>query len=126
MVRSVKRAVLIGVGSLALTLGLIGILVPLLPTTPFVLLATACFVGAWPAMHTRLAESAVFGPMIETGPEGRRLPRRTKIGALAFTLLSIGATVVFVVEAPWLRLLLLAIATGVTILLLRIPTAPRA
>lgn len=121
----VRRIFLIATGSVALALGVVGIVLPLLPTTPFIILAAACYAGAWPAMHRRLAESATFGPMIQAGPGGRYIPPRTKIGAITFTLISIGATVVFVAKPLWLRLALCAIAVGVTGFLLWMPSAPR-
>ncbi len=123
--RGLRRLFLIATGCVALALGVAGILLPLLPTTPFILLAAACFAGAWPAMHRRLAASRLFGPMLEAGPGGRYIPPRTKAGAIAFTLLSFGATIAFAVQAPWLRLLLGALALGVTGFLLWMPSAPR-
>ena len=63
--------------------------------------------------------------MIQAGPGGRYIPPRTKIGAITFTLISIGATVVFVAKPLWLRLALCAIAVGVTGFLLWMPSAPR-
>lgn len=121
-----RRTFLIATGTLSLALGIVGVVLPLLPTTPFVILAAACYAGAWPAMHRRLAESKTFGPMIEAGPGGRYIPPRTKVGAIAFTLVSIGATVIFVAEAWWLRAALVTIALGVTGFLLWMPSAPRA
>lgn len=117
--------ILLLTGCVSLALGVLGIVLPLLPATPFVLLAAACFAGAWPAMHRRLADSRIFGPMVRAGPGGRYIPRRTKAVAIAFTLLSIGATVLFAVRAPWLRIVLGVIALGVTAFLLWMPSAPR-
>lgn len=120
-----RRGFLIATGCLALVLGVLGIVLPLLPTTPFVILAAACFAGAWPAMHRRLVESRLFGPMLEAGPGGRFIPVRTKVGAIAFTLVSIGATIVFAIEAPWLRILLALLALGITAFLLWMPSRPQ-
>lgn len=124
--RGLRRLALLVTGSIALGLGVLGAILPLLPATPFVLLAAACFAGAWPAMHRRLAESRLFGPMVRAGPGGRFLPRRTKAVAIAFTLVSIGTTVLLVAEAAWLRWTLAGIALGVTLFLLWMPSAPRA
>ena len=123
--RGLRRLLLIATGCVALALGVLGVVLPLLPATPFILLAAACFAGAWPAMHRRLAASRLFGPMVRSGPGGRYIPPRTKAGAIAFTLLSIGATVLFAVEVLWLRLVLGGIALGVTAFLLWMPSAPR-
>lgn len=122
---TVKRVLLVAVGLLALGLGILGVVLPVLPTAPLILAASACFAGAWPRMHDRLGQSRLFGPMIRAGPGGRFLPRRTKIGVIGFLWVSIGATTVFAVEALWLRLLLVAIALTVTTVLLRMPSGPR-
>ena len=120
-----RRAFLVATGCVALALGVLGVVLPLLPATPFILLAAACFAGAWPAMHRRLAQSTLFGPMVRSEPGGRYIPPATKAYAIVFTLLSIGVTVVFVADALWLRLVLAAIALGVTGFLLWMPSRPR-
>ncbi|MDJ0975234.1 MAG: YbaN family protein [Planctomycetota bacterium] len=121
---ALKRWLLLGVGMLALGLGILGVILPLLPTTPLILAASACFAGASPTLHARLARSRVFGPMIQSRPGGRTLPRRTKIGVIGFIWTSIGATALFVVSNPWIRVSLAAIALTVTIVLVRIPSTP--
>jgi uncharacterized membrane protein YbaN (DUF454 family) len=120
-----RRLFLLVTGCVALVLGLVGVILPLLPTTPFILLAAACFAGAWPAMHRRLAGSRLFGPMLQSEPGARHIPVATKIYAIAFTWLSIGATILFAVEALWLRCVLGAVALGVTGFLLWMPSRPR-
>ena len=120
-----RRVFLIATGSVSLILGVIGIVLPILPTTPFVLLAAVCFVRAWPSMHRRMAESRLFGPMLRKEDGGRYIPPKTKAYAIAFTWVSIGATVLFAVDVAWLRILLLFIAVGVTTFLLWFPSSPR-
>lgn len=122
--RGVRRVALIVVGSVALVMGAVGIILPLLPATPLVLLSAACFAASWPAMHHRLAQSRVFGSMLQS-PDIRHLPRRTKVAVTGFTLVSIGATAVLAAKAPWLRLSLAAIAVVVTYVIWRIPSKPR-
>ncbi|SHO57807.1 YbaN family protein [Vibrio quintilis] len=74
-----KHWFLTGAGMLSLALGALGIFLPLLPTTPFILLASACFMRSSPRFHNWLLSHAVFGPMIENwqtrraiSPEVRR------------------------------------------------------
>ena len=119
-----RRVVLVVTGVVALALGVLGVALPLLPATPFVLLAAACFAGAWPTMHARLTRSRLFGPMLRAGPGERYLPRATKIGVLVFAWLSIGATAVFVAHTAWLRALLGILVLVLTWVLGRMPTQP--
>lgn len=123
--RGLRRVLLLVSGWLALGLGALGVVLPLLPATPFVLLAAACFAGSSPRMHRRLRESRLFGPMVEAGPGGRYLPTRTKVGVIGFTLVSIAATAVFFVGSWIARGILAGVALVITVLICRIPSAPR-
>ena len=73
-----KRAVLAGVGLLALFLGLLGAVLPGLPTTPFVLLAAACFAKASPRLHQWLVQHRWLGPMVRDWEAHHTLPLRIK------------------------------------------------
>ena len=61
---SLRNAVWFGIGTLALILGLIGVVLPLLPTTPFVILAAFAYGKSAPRFHKHLQDSRVFGPLI--------------------------------------------------------------
>ena len=123
--RGMKRVFLLVMGCVALTLGGLGVILPLVPATPFILLGAACFAGSWPAMHRRLLANKHFGPMLQKGPGARYIPRRTQLSAVAFTLVSVGATIFFAVKVLWLKILLGAIALGVSAFLLWMPSRPR-
>ena len=123
--RGLKRVFLLATGCVSLALGVLGVILPLLPATPFVLLSAFCFAGAWPTMHRRLAGSHLFGPMLGADPNSRYLPRRTKVGAIGFTLVSIAATIIFVADATWVRIVLGTIAVGVSAFISWIPSKPR-
>jgi hypothetical protein len=119
--------ILLGVGgTLALGLGVLGAFLPLLPTTPFVLLAAGCYARAWPRAHRWLRANRFFGPICRSGKEGRYLPPRAKGAAIVFTVLSFGATIVFAVHTWLLRALLIALGLGVILWLASIPTEPAA
>jgi uncharacterized membrane protein YbaN (DUF454 family) len=117
--------VLLVAGFLSVALGLVGMFVPVLPTTPFLLLAAACFVRASPTLHRRLVESAAFGPLIVEWERHRSIPWRTKLTAIALMSASIAASIVFFVR-PWplqVALGMLGIAVGTW--LYRVPSRDR-
>ena len=108
-------------GSLALALGVAGIFLPLLPATPFVLLASWCFVRGSPRMHRWLLDQRHFGPGIRAFEEGRGIPARAKAFAMATLWPSI-AVAAFLAEPVIVKVALLATAAVVTFWLLRLPT----
>lgn len=109
-------------GVLAVALGILGIFLPLLPTTPFLLLASACFLRGSERLHRWLLSQGTLGEYIRRYEAGEGIPRRAKIVGIGMLWISIGFGV-FRVEPVWARLVMLAIATAVTIYLLRLPTA---
>jgi len=116
---------LMSLGILAMVVGLIGVVVPLLPTTPFLLLAAACFVRSSDTMYGWLISNRLFGGFIRDYREQRGVSARAKIVALALLWGVIGYTALTAVDAAWLRVLLVAIAVAVTIHLLRLRTLPK-
>ena len=113
-------------GSVALLLGILGIFLPLLPTTPFLLLASACYVRGSERMHQWLLQQPQLGPYIRNFEAGRGIPLRAKISALILMWGSLALSM-WIVPLAWVRLLLLLPGIGVTIYLCRLPTlAPQA
>ena len=92
-------------GSMSLVLGVLGAVLPLLPTAPFVLLAAGCYARAHPGAHRWLRNNRFFGPICRSGEEGRYLPPRAKAFAVGVTVLSFGVTIIFALHAWWLRAL---------------------
>ena len=120
--RSLVRLLLIAIGTIAVALAIVGMFVPVLPTTPFLLLAAACYARSSDRFLNWLTHNRWFGAYIRNYREGRGMPRLTKtltLAALWATLILSGA---FAVSTWWLRLVLVAVGAGVTIHLLRIPT----
>lgn len=115
------RLVLIACGTLCVALGVLGIFLPLLPTTVFLLLAAACYARSSERFYQRLITDRWLGVYIRNHREGRGMRRRDKAVTLALLWIGIGATAVWTVEAVWLRLVLLAVALGVTIHVVRLP-----
>lgn len=118
----VKRGLLTAAGCVSLGLGVVGIVVPLLPTTPFLLLSAACFLRSSKRLSDWLLSHGTLGRYIKDYRAGRGMPLRAKIVALVLLWGTISASAVFVVSALWVRLLLLVVAVGVTVHLLAIRT----
>ncbi len=96
-------------GILSLLTGGAGILLPLLPTTPFVLLAAWCFARSSPRMHAWLVNSRLFGPMIHRWHENRCISMRVKITALFMVVGIGGSSVLLFVPAGWPKLAAVAL-----------------
>jgi uncharacterized membrane protein YbaN (DUF454 family) len=109
------------VGTVAVVLAIIGIFVPLLPTTPFLLLASACYLRGSDRLHQWLLGNRVFGPYLINIQSGRGIPLRAKVSALIFLWASLLVSA-WVVPLPWVRPLLLIPGIGVSIYLLRMKT----
>jgi uncharacterized membrane protein YbaN (DUF454 family) len=112
-------------GVIAVGLGVIGVFVPLLPTTPFLLLAAACFVRSSARLYAWLIHHKWFGDYIRHYREHHAIPLRAKIVTLALLWGAIGYTAIEVVTAWWVRALLGLIAVGVTIHILHLKTLTR-
>ena len=94
------RPILLAAGLLCLALGAVGIFVPLLPTTPFLLLAAACFSRSSRRMHAWLLANRVFGPILRDWEERRAIARRTKLLATVLMLALISYPLGFL-PIPW-------------------------
>ncbi|MDH4068647.1 MAG: YbaN family protein [Dehalococcoidia bacterium] len=110
-----KRRLLIGAGTLSTGLGIIGIFVPILPTTPFLLLAAACYMRSSERFYRWLINNRVFGAYIRNYIEGRGMPVRIKIITILLLWLTIGLTIVFGIQNIVVRIVLICVAIGVTV-----------
>lgn len=115
------KAVLVTVGSLSVGLGVLGIFLPLLPTTVFLLLAAACYARSSDRFYLWLVNHRWLGPYIRNHYEGRGMRRRDKIVTLIALWIGIGATAIWSVEAAWIRVLLAGIAIAVSAHVVRLP-----
>lgn len=109
-------------GAAALALGAIGVVVPGLPTTPFVLLAGACFVRASPRAHGWLLRNKTFGPLLREWELHRSIPRRVKRFGLTAMLLTAGFSIWYFAGSPWLQGLVLCGVLVGTFVVLRLPS----
>jgi len=116
-----KRRLLVATGFICVGIGVVGVVVPLLPTTPFLLLAAYCFLRGSPRWHAWLLGNRVFGRYIHDYLMYRAVPRRTKIGALAVLWACLGVSA-GLVHVWYVALLLAVTGVGVTIHILRLRT----
>jgi uncharacterized protein len=121
MLTKTKRALWVVAGSLFLLLGVLGAFLPVLPTTPFLLLTAACYARGSRRFHHWLLHNRLFGGYIRDYLEGRGIPLRTKIWSMVMLWGTIGYTVYRVDVLP-MRLMLPLIAIGVSIHVLTKPT----
>lgn len=119
--KSVIKYLLIIGGSLSLTLGCIGIFLPLLPTTPFLLLSAYCYLRGSPALYDWLLGQKTLGSYLNNYLTYRAISKKAKIVALAFLWLSL---IIGICSAPrfGLKLLLAAVGLGVSIHLFTLRT----
>ena len=109
-------------GGIAFAAGIVGVFLPVLPTTPFLIVAAACFARASPALERKLLDSAIFGPTLRDWRDHRSIRRRTKVVAIAMMTASIAATIVFVLDETWQRVALAAVGVAVATWLWRVPS----
>ena len=117
------RALLMVAATICLCLGALGIFLPILPTTPFLLLAAACYLRSSERMHKWLLNNRWFGEYIKNYQAGLGIPLKTKIIAITILWVAIIYSTFFVVDEILIaQIVLLAIATGVSVHLIRLPT----
>ncbi len=117
-----QRLVLIVGGLLCVGLAVLGWILPIVPATPFLILAAWCFAHSSPRLHRWLIGNRLFGRYLRDYEEGRGLPWTWKAGSLLLVWGSVAVSAVFIARTAWLRLLLVAMALGTTWYTLRLPT----
>ena len=109
-----KRSLYYVIGYISLSLGIIGLIFPILPTTPFLLLAAACFARNSEKAYNWLINNRVFGKFIRDYRAGKGLPIKVKLYTLFFLWMTIIISIL-VVSILWVQILLLVIASLVSI-----------
>ncbi|MDX9709179.1 MAG: YbaN family protein, partial [Trichloromonas sp.] len=117
------RWLLFACGWLSIALALLGLFLPVLPTVPFLLLALACFSRSSGRFYSWLVEHEQLGPLVRPYLAVAGMPLRAKVKAILLVWASILLSTFFLIDRLWLRILLPCIALGVTLYLLRLPTA---
>lgn len=115
------RVFLIATGLVSTVLAILGIFLPLLPTVPLLLLASACFARSSDRFLAWLHNHRHLGPVIHQYQGGCGIPLRAKIIAIVMIWISIPFSAFFFTSLLWLRVLLITIGICVTVYLLRLP-----
>ena len=123
MPAKLKRRLLIAAGTICTAIGIVGIFVPILPTTPFLLLAAACYIRSSPKLYRWLTGNRVFGTYVKNYLEGKGMPLKIKVLTIALLWITIGCSIIFAVDNLVVRILLIIIAAGVTTHVALIKTA---
>jgi len=118
----IKRTIYVFAGTIFLVIGAVGVVIPVLPTTPFLLLATACYVRGSDRLHHWLLNNRVFGGFIRNYKEGKGITFRNKLLTTAFLWVTISFSALFIVENPMIQGLLFFIAIAVSVHILLLPT----
>jgi uncharacterized membrane protein YbaN (DUF454 family) len=119
------RGLLIAIGTAALVLGVVGVFLPVLPTTPFLLVAAACYARASSRLYGWLLGQRMLGPIVAEWRRSRSLPAGVKARALA-TIAATFTLSVFLVEPLPLRFVLVVVGVVLGVFLYRLPTAAAA
>ena len=119
---SLKKVIYLIVGSISLIAGLVGVFLPVIPTTPFILLSAGCFFRSSDRLFQWVASNERFGPTIKNFHGGKGITKNTKIRAIVMMWLTITLSVYFYVSNMYIFAFLYIIAIGVSIYLYKLPT----
>ena len=108
------KTILAILGTISLGLGVIGIFLPILPTTPFLLLAAALYFRSSPRLYEWLLENPRFGPYIKNFREHKAIPLRVKIVSVSMVWITLLYCTFFIAEAVWFKLFFVALAIAIS------------
>ncbi len=120
-----KRGLFIVVGTIFLGLGAVGIFLPILPTTPFLLLSAACYYKGSERLHRWILNNRWFGSYIRNYREGKGIPLKTKVFTLSLLWIVITYSALFLLDILIVQIILFVIAVGVSLHIITLPTLKR-
>ena len=119
----IKRSLFVAFGTLFLVIGAIGIVIPILPTTPFLLLASACYVRGSDKLHHWMLHNRFFGEYLRKYLTKREMTVKNKAISIFFLWVTISFSILFLLKALLIQGFLFLIGVAVSLHLLRLPTA---
>jgi uncharacterized membrane protein YbaN (DUF454 family) len=120
VLRKPIKVLLIATGTFFVGVGIVGIFIPILPTTPFLLISAALYARSSKRFYYWLINNKIFGRYIKSYREGNGISLKLKIVTIALLWIAIGCSAIFATDIFWLRAILFIIAIGVTIHIIRI------
>ncbi|MCL5072483.1 MAG: YbaN family protein [Actinobacteria bacterium] len=114
------QILLISAGTFFVGVGIAGIFIPILPTTPFLLISAALYARSSARFYNWLINNRIFGSYIKNYREGKGISLKLKIISIALLWITIGCSAIFAVDILWVRIILVIIAAGVTVHVIRI------
>jgi uncharacterized membrane protein YbaN (DUF454 family) len=118
----IKKWVLISLGTLAAFMGVVGIFFPVLPTTPFLLLAAICYTRSSEYLYRKLLSNRLCGSYLRNYLEGRGMTAKAKALTLTLLWVTLIAAAVLFTSSPVIRIILASVGIGVTVHLLMVRT----
>ncbi|MDO8749771.1 MAG: YbaN family protein [Dehalococcoidia bacterium] len=112
---TLRRWFFIIVGTIAIGVGIIGVLIPVLPTTPFLLLGAICYTRGSQRLHNALLSNRLMGSYVKNYLEGMGMSLKTKMWTLGFLWVSIASTAILATDSLIIRSILAVVLIGVTI-----------
>ena len=114
------KVLLITTGTFFIGVGIVGIFIPILPTTPFLLISAALYARSSKRFYNWLINNKIFGRYIKNYREGKGIPLKLKIITIAILWITIGFSAIFAIDIFWLRIILVIIAIGVSVHIIRV------
>lgn len=125
MQTKIVQGILLVLGFISLSLGLLGIFLPLLPTTPFLLLAAWLFFRSSPTAYQWMLNNKLYGKYIKAFMVHRAIPLKAKVVSITLLWTTIICSALFLISVFWIKLVLFSIALGVSVHILSYKTLKR-
>jgi uncharacterized membrane protein YbaN (DUF454 family) len=122
---NLKKVIFDLAGTISLGLGAVGVFLPILPTTPFLLLSAACYYKGSERMHQWLLSNRLFGSYVRNYKEGKGISLTGKIWTLSLLWITICLSAFYMMNNYAVQIVLFAVAIAVTIHIMTLPTARR-
>jgi len=116
----IKQGLLIIAGTIFTGIGIIGVIIPVLPTTPFLLLAAACYIRSSQKLYDWLLNNRILGAYINNYIQGKGMPLRVKLLTISLIWITIVLSVMFVIQSLAIRVIVILVALGVNVYIIRI------